>query len=284
MSALGFSCPGKFQPDELRFQAENIAASIVSNASFSCSTTRVLITWDKWKQRDEFFDTVEHMLDAVPRRFAYYPGAVERYREFTGREPHVTPDGKLPWTLIRNVESQQPSLLFQRESFTSICVEVPLGGKSEVDFLRRAVDFANERLWGTLCAAITVPPEFRREQRHEATLRDCLDCLRYGCIGVNHWPGMMYALISLPWGGHPSSQLSDAQSGIGWVHNSYRLNGVEKSILEGPVRTLMKPPWFPFPQHPEQLAWAAAQGCIRVLATPTTAKYPPPDVEKTVWS
>jgi hypothetical protein len=262
--------PGKYRRNELRFQAENIAASIVNNASFSCATTRVIITWKEWDQRDVFLDTLQEMLDLTPQRVAYYPGAIERYREFTGREPQVTTDGKLPWTLMRDVNSDEPSILFQRESFVCVCAEVPLGGRSETDFLHAAVDFANEKLWGTLCAAITIRPKFRQIRKHESAFRDCLDRLRYGCVGINQWPGLMYAFISPPWGGHPSSTLADAQSGIGWVHNTYRLQGVEKTVLEGPIRTLTKPTWFPTHDNPEPMAWAA----LRLYKSPSPSRLP----------
>jgi hypothetical protein len=80
--------------------------------------------------------------------------------------------------------------------------------------------------------------------------------LRYGAVAVNHWPGLMYAMMSPPWGGFPGSTLADAQSGIGCVHNTFMLEGIEKSVLEGPLTMFPKPPWFPSHPHAERVAWS----------------------------
>jgi hypothetical protein len=66
----------------------------------------------------------------------------------------------------------------------------------------------------------------------------------------------MYALMSPPWGGFPGSQLGDAQSGIGWVHNTFLLEGIEKSVLEGPLTIYPKPAWFPSHSEAERVAWS----------------------------
>ena len=48
----------------------------------------------------------------------------------------------------------------------------------------------------------------------------------------------------------------DAQSGIGWVHNTFMLDGIEKSVLEGPLTMFPKPVWFPSQSSAEQVAWS----------------------------
>jgi len=68
--------------------------------------------------------------------------------------------------------------------------------------------------------------------------------LRYGTVAVNHWPALGYGVGSLPWGGHPSASLRDIQSGLGWVHNSYMLEGIDKAILRGPLVVRPRPLWF----------------------------------------
>jgi hypothetical protein len=201
-------------------------------------------------------DRVQQVLAATPERRAYYPGALERYRHFAGREPEIRRPGTLPWTLLRDVDPDTPASFFSSESFVSICVEVPLEGNTATEFLERAVQFANERLWGTLCAAVTVPPGFRSEPCNARVFERSLSQLRYGCIGINQWPGLMYGLISPPWGGYPGSSLSDIQSGDGWVHNTYLLQHVEKSVLDGPLTVLPKPVWFPSHAAAEPIAWA----------------------------
>jgi hypothetical protein len=162
----------------------------------------------------------------------------------------------LPWTLLRDVDPDEKSHFFNEESFVCILVEVALEVPTPEDFFRKAVDFANERLSGTLCAAVTHPPGFRSQAANERLLQAALDELRYGTLAINHWPGLMYAMMSPPWGGFPGSRLTDAQSGIGCVHNTFMLDGIEKTVLEGPLTIFPKPPWFPSHSRAEQVAWS----------------------------
>jgi len=111
----------------------------------------------------------------------------------------------------------------------------------------------------TLCAAVTHPAGFRSRPSHERLLQTCLGELQYGAVAVNHWPGLMYAMMSPPWGGFPGSSLADAQSGIGAVHNTFMLEGIEKTVLEGPLTMFPKPPWFPSHSHAERVAWSYFQ-------------------------
>lgn len=247
--------PGPYSSRQLDFQAENVAASVMNNASFNCVATKVLVTWKRWPQREEFLQKLQTLMEGVPRRLAYYPGATDRYRKFVGAVPADGPAGTLPWTLLRDVHPEQSPRFFQEESFVSVFVETPLDAATEEEFLERAVDFVNENLWGTLAAGITVHQRFRRRKGNADLWDSCLGRLKYGSIAVNHWPGLIYTLMSPPWGGHPGATQADAQSGIGWVHNTYMLKGVEKTVLEGPVTMFPKPFWFPTHAAPEPVAW-----------------------------
>jgi hypothetical protein len=51
--------------------------------------------------------------------------------------------------------------------------------------------------------------------------------------------------VTPPWGGHPSSTLTDIQSGCGWVHNTPMLEGIEKAVLRHPLTARPKPTYFP---------------------------------------
>ena len=66
----------------------------------------------------------------------------------------------------------------------------------------------------------------------------------------------MYAMMSPPWGGLPGSILAAPESGIGWVQNTFLVDGIEKSVLEGPLTVFPKPPWFPSHYRAESLAWS----------------------------
>jgi hypothetical protein len=262
--------PGPYSARQLRFQAENVASSITNNASFNCVATKVIITWKNWPQRLSFVDLVEQVLADVPPRRAYYPGAEERYCRFAGQRPVASESWMLPWTLVRDADPQDSPYLFGEESFVCVCAEIGLEARDEKEFLSRAVEFSNERLWGTLSAALTVHPSFRRSAEDEAFFQSCLSNLRYGAVGVNHWPGLVYAMMSPPWGGYPSGTLSDAQSGIGSVHNTFMLDGVRKTVLEGPLTIAPKPVWFPTNRRPEPIAWRV----LDLYAKPTAWKLP----------
>lgn len=244
--------PGDYKHSDLFAQAENMAASITNNVSFNCIATKVILTWRRWPARDQFLDRVESILRATPPRFAYYPGSAERFESFSGQRVPRELREYLPWTLLRNVDPGEQPHLFQRESFVCVTAECPLDADSPEDFLDRAVDFMNESLWGTLAAAITIPPSFQRQ--HAARLDAALGRLRYGSIGVNQWPGVAYALMSPPWGAYPGGTLANVQSGIDVVHNTYLLDHPQKTILRAPLALFPKPMWFSTHRRTQQVA------------------------------
>jgi hypothetical protein len=247
--------PGPYSEAQLKFQAESVAASIANNGSFNCVATKMIVTWKDWPQRRQFLDLVEEVLARVPQRVAYYPGAIDRFERFTGQPAPQDAQGRLPWTLVRDSDPEKTPVLYCEESFVCVCGETALAAQNEREFLDRAVDFANERLWGTLSAALTVHPSFRRDPAGKKCFEAALANLRHGSIGVNHWPALIYAMMSPPWGGFPTGTLADAQSGIGSVHNTFMLEHVQKTVLEGPLTIFPKPLWFPTHKDPEPIGW-----------------------------
>lgn len=235
--------PGDYSGRELSGQAMSVAASLVNNAGFNCLTTRVIVTWRRWRERERFLDALDSSLGSIPHRTAYYPGALERYERATGRKAPVGPGGTLPWTVLRGIDPSASPHLLEEESFVCVAAEVALDAESPLDFLERAAAFCDERLFGTLCAAITVPRDFRK--REAAGLEAVVGRLRYGTVCLNQWPGLVYGLMTPPWGAHPGGSLEDVQSGLGSVHNLLFLDAFEKTVLEGPVASFPKPVWFP---------------------------------------
>jgi acyl-CoA reductase-like NAD-dependent aldehyde dehydrogenase len=243
--------PGKYTDAELRSQTQLIAASIVNNVSFNCIATKVILTCRDWPQRDQFHQMLAELLDSIPRRQAYYPGAAERFTKFSGQ--HVDDADQLPWTLLRDVDPASAPHLLQEESFTPVCCEVVLDAESELDFLHDCVLMMNDQIWGTLAATFTLTDDFQRS--HADAVDVALQELRYGTIGINQWPALSFALMSPPWGGHPSSCLQNAKSGIDFVHNTYLLERPEKTILRAPLIAKPKPIWDTRHRHPERVTW-----------------------------
>ncbi|MFJ8822747.1 hypothetical protein ACIREE_13270 [Streptomyces sp. NPDC102467] len=58
--------------------------------------------------------------------------------------------------------------------------------------------------------------------------------LRYGTLGVNCWSAFGFLLGYTPWGAHPGHTRQDIGSGIGFVHNAFMLEDVEKTVLRAP--------------------------------------------------
>jgi len=237
--------PGPYSERELDFQAENVAAMIVNNASFNCIATKMIVTAREWADRQKFLDKIEAVLARIPRRRAYYPGAAERFARFTGIKPDDVPPGTLPWTLVRDVSPERDPHYFEEESFVCVCAETALEAATPEEFLERVPDFVNDRLWGNLGAGLMIHPSFRRQPGGVQRFEEALARLRFGTIAVNQWPGLGYALMCTPWGGFPEGTLEDPKSGLGWVHNTYLLDAAQKTVIEGPLTIAPKPFWFP---------------------------------------
>jgi aldehyde dehydrogenase (NAD(P)+) len=191
------------------------------------------------------------VLQAVPPRKAYYPGAEQRWRRLTGGRSATqtlgaASPGELPWTLLPGLDATDASEpAFITEPFCSVLSETEVGSDDPVEFLDRVVEFANRRLWGTLAADIVVHPKSLKDPRVAEALERAIGRLRYGTVAVNGWNGFSFGFAAPPWGGYPGSSPADIQSGTGWVHNTAMLEGVEKVVVRHPLTIVPKPVLFP---------------------------------------
>jgi hypothetical protein len=242
--------PRLYSDDELTFQAKNVVSQVVNNASFNCNAAKMLVLPKGWPQRTLFLTKIRDFLAQVPPRKAYYPGAIDRHASLTGGRPEAArfgnaSEGALPWTLVTELDPKSSSEpLFCTEPFCGMLSEVSIGSTDPVEFLAEATRFCNDRLWGTLNCAITIHPHDEEDPAIAKALDDAILALRYGAIAINHWPALVYGFVVPPWGGHPSATLANVQSGIGFVHNTFMLEGVEKAVVRGPLRASPKPPFF----------------------------------------
>ena len=134
---------------------------------------------------------------------------------------------------------------FSTEPFCSIVSETQVGSEDPLEFLDAAVRFANERLWGTLSAAILACGRSLSDRTVAASLHRATRRLRYGSVCVNVWPGLAFSSGTGPWGAYPGSPLADIQSGRGFVHNTLMLERVEKLVIRAPPWSAIKLPYFP---------------------------------------
>jgi aldehyde dehydrogenase (NAD(P)+) len=242
--------PYLYSEDELQFQAKNVVTMVGNNASFNCNAAKMLITARGWEQRDRFLDLVEGGLAELATRKAYYPGARDRYETLIGKRDGVkkfgvAKEGELAWAFARGVDANvEDEPLFRVEPFCGILSETSIGSTDPVEFLAEMTSFLNDRLWGTLNAMLVVHPRIEQDETTARALDRAIVDLRYGTVTINHWPGVGYGLGTTAWGGHPSATLANIQSGLGWVHNTFMVEGIEKTVLRGPLVVRPKPPWF----------------------------------------
>ncbi|HVJ93262.1 MAG TPA: aldehyde dehydrogenase family protein [Labilithrix sp.] len=247
--------PGPWSHADIRFQARHVAAMVTQNASFNCNAAKVVIVAKQWLQKNAFLEAFHEELGKTRPRKAYYPGANERYARFLERYPQArvlgstpSPDSNdvVPWTVIPDIGGGDRYAL-QNEAFCGIVTEVQIdapapAGASVPDFLTKAVPFANEECWGTLSCCLLVHPA--TEEAYETELAQAVSDLRYGGIGVNAWPGLLYGLVSPTWGAYPGHPPEDIQSGTGVVHNAWLFDHPEKSVVRAPFRIRPTPAWF----------------------------------------
>jgi len=157
-----------------------------------------------------------------------------------------------PRTIVR-VDASSADPNFEIEAFSSVLAVTTLPGDTAT-FLRDAVAFANDKLWGTLGANVVVHPTTM--SAHPNELDAAIAGLRYGCVAVNAWTGVGFLLTETTWGAYPGHTVDDVRSGIGVVHNSYLFDRAQKSVVWAPfapfprslfgygATLLPKPPWF----------------------------------------
>lgn len=242
--------PGPWGDRDIATQADSIATMLVNNAGFNCIAARMVVTHRDWNRRDVLLDAVRESLATAEDRAAYYPGATDRWQRFVDAHPdaqHYGGDGhdRLPFTLLADLDSRaDDEIAFTTEAFCGVFGEVGLPAPRDVPaFIDQAVEFCNDKLWGTLSASILVHPASMADEATAAAVHRAIDALDYGSVVVNAWSGLAYGTVSLPWGGAPGQARNDIQSGRGFVHNTWLIpdDQVDKAVLWGPFRPLAKP-------------------------------------------
>jgi acyl-CoA reductase-like NAD-dependent aldehyde dehydrogenase len=236
--------PGPWRRRDVDEQAKNIATWLVANAGFACLTPRVLIHHASWPQRVELMRRLGRILDGFPNRRAYYPGARERHAEYIAAHPNAlcfgTPErDQLPWTIVPGVDpAHREDICFRREAFCGLLAETALEAESASQFLDRAVDFANETLWGSLSATLIVHPRSMRDPEVAAAVDRAIARLRYGTVSLNILAFYSAYFMTTPWGAFPGHEAHDIQSGIGKTFNFLMFDRPQKSVITAPFRRL----------------------------------------------
>ncbi len=240
--------PGKWKNSDLDFHAANIATQMISNTGFNCNAARVLILQKGWPQSEALIERLKAVLADQPRRKAFYPGAEERFERFTSSNPSALMIGRrqpgyLPYALIPNLDpSDRNNICFRSEAFCTLLAQTAVEGGDAAEFLKNAVEFCNNVLWGTLCVCIIIDP--KTQMSLGDTLDQAVADLKYGTVSVNHWPALGYLWGTPTWGAFPGHTYRDIQSGTGTIHNTLMFDRPQKSVVYGPFRIWPKPAWF----------------------------------------
>jgi len=240
--------PGPWTDDDIEFQARHVVGMVAQNASFNCNAAKVLVTAKGWDRGQEFLARVRGVMARTPGRKAYYPGAEKRWQGFVDKYPQAKVvgekrEGVVPWTIIPDVAAKEGEYALENEAFCGVLAEVAVDAADPRAFLDRAVQFANERCWGTLSMCLLIHPETAKAYAKE--LDAAIADLRYGGIGINCWPGINYGLVLTTWGAFPGHPPEDIRSGSGVVHNTYLFDHAERSVVRAPFRIRPTPVWFP---------------------------------------
>lgn len=258
-SELGAVCPtivvpGPWSHADVKFQAEHLATQKLHNSGFNCVACQVLITQKGWEHSAALREETQRVM-MKSTRAAYYPGAADRLAEFKSKadQPAEVNRGNAPPVIV--AQTADSDYFRQNEVFAPAMSLTELEAGNAEEFLRRAIDYANTQLHGTLGANILIHPKTIKAMGRKR-FNEILADLHYGTIAVNAWTGLGFLLVQCPWGAFPGHTLQDVQSGIGTVHNSFMLEKAERTVVEAPftpfprnllsgrLSLLPRPPWF----------------------------------------
>jgi aldehyde dehydrogenase (NAD(P)+) len=250
--------PGPWSAADFAFQAEHIVTQKLHNDGFNCIASQVVILPGDWDGTPKLIAAIERVMESVLDRPAYYPGAAQRCDGLAAGHTDIKRSGPagpgfVPRTVVRVDAADAGETSFTIEAFSSFLAIVTLPGDTD-GYLRDAVGFANDRLWGTLGGNLIAHPATMRD--HAAAFDRAIADMRYGCVGVNAWTGVGFLRCELPWGAYPGHTIDNVVSGIGVVHNTHLFSNTQKSVVYAPfapyprsffgygATLLPKPPWF----------------------------------------
>ena len=226
--------PGDWSDADVRFQAEHIATTKLINCGHNCNATQVLVVSQDWPLTDKLVAEVGKVIrDAEPRP-TYYPRSDEKTDKACNGMSAEFLNADRSRILIPDVDPASKASILRDEVFAGVVGVVRLTGKTPQEFLRYAVEFANDVLPGTLGAVVVIEPKTRKQ--NAAAFDEAISSLRYGAIGVNVWSGVAFSLGYTPWGAFPGNTPQHIGSGTGMVHNACLLPRPQKAVVEIPFR------------------------------------------------
>ena len=229
---------GEWSDADLQFQAEHLVTSKLNNAGHNCIATqvdrgaRVVAAGRRAARprarRHRGAADASAVLPARSRQ-----GGCRRRGSRVGRAPRPRATSAPSCPTSRPRASRASSTTRSSLARWASCA-FPV--RRPRTFLTNAVAFANDVLPGDLGASIVIDPATAK--RDKAALDTAIADLRYGSIGVNAWTGLNFLLGYTPWGAFPGHTEEEIGSGIGFVHNAFLLQDVQKGVAWMPFRPL----------------------------------------------
>jgi len=229
--------PGPWSEKDVKNISARLGSWLVANSAHNCLTPRLIIQMKNWEHREKLNKGIADFLDGIKTTKAYYPGSFDLHQQFIDAHPEALQlgnpqEGHLPWTFIPNLDATNADdICFKREPFMSLYSETSLEGKDIVEYIGKAVEFANNKVWGTLVASIVVHPKSMKDPAVGKAVNQAIEDLRYGSIVINNWGALAHYMTSTPWGAYPGSDIYDIQSGVGFVNNPFMFDRVQKSVI-----------------------------------------------------
>jgi len=227
--------PGPWSQEELLYQARHLVSLLLFNGGYNCITPQIVVLDKRWSHKAAFWAAVRSELRKHDTRDDRFAGAEERREAFRKEFPEGECFG--PRTLVK-LDADSSNRLFEEEAFCGMLGWVEIEADRPDGFLAQAAEFCNHKLWGDLSCLVLIDTE--TQKRYERQLAQTLVALEYGTIGVNVFAGLAFASGVTPWGSYLDGK---ADTGSGWVHNTFFFDRPEKTILQGNFIPSTPQPW-----------------------------------------
>jgi hypothetical protein len=200
--------PVEYSDEELEHLAKSIASGVFNNSSCNCNAPKVLVMSKSWKQAAKLRQMTVDYFSQFETPCCYYPGSKDRWEatknnahaadhveivnskkklsteERKLKAPRYGNDGPVTLPLLvldvdvdistkQGQEEAKSQYAFRHEPFApTFCFASLVDDGGINGFLEKAVEFANDYLFGTLSCTMTVPPSLEGTDAVERAIAD----------------------------------------------------------------------------------------------------------------
>lgn len=240
--------PTVYTKRELTHQAEMAYTGAWFCASANCNAVKVVVLSSEWDQRYEFREHIISSWQKHTSPCAYYPGAKDRWEKFekaypdssfrfSGQSPSTESEScRLPLLVVdipvdidtdAGLKKAKEEYAFRNEAFAPVLIFATINSKSPKDFMKKAVTFCNDCLYGRLSMSMSVP----KSAKGSAMVEEAVADLKYGTVAQNVFSAATFLSPALSWGAYPGEKIEAVESGIGKVYNALLLDHVAKCVV-----------------------------------------------------